>query len=98
MSFEMSLPHPPRIQSLAADGTEALAHDEKQWQLYFTVQRALQQVRAGQGRDSGGQCGEGRALGARQGLHSTLLRRSECALQPAACPGGVARQSFQCIM
>jgi hypothetical protein len=44
MSFEMSLPHPPRIQSVAVDGTEVVAHDEKQWQLYYSVQAALKKV------------------------------------------------------
>lgn len=41
MAFEMSLPHAPRIQAVGADGTETLAQDEQQWDLYFTVQKAL---------------------------------------------------------
>lgn len=44
MAFEMSLPHAPRIQALAADGAETAQQDEQQWDLYFTVQKALQQV------------------------------------------------------
>lgn len=42
MGFEMSLPHAPRIQAVAGDGTESLAADEQQWELYNTVQQALQ--------------------------------------------------------
>ena len=47
MALEMSLPHAPRIQQVAADGTEAVAHDEQQWQLYCTVQQALQAQQVG---------------------------------------------------
>ena len=47
MALEMSLPHAPRIQQVAADGTEAVAQDEQQWQLYFTVQQALQAQQVG---------------------------------------------------
>lgn len=41
MAFEMSLPHAPRIQAVGGDGAETLAQDEQQWDLYYTVQKAL---------------------------------------------------------
>ena len=66
MAFEMSLPHAPRLQTVGADGSEQVAQDEAQWQLYFTVQRALQQQQQQQqqqqvrsGLPGGGCCGGG---------------------------------------
>lgn len=53
MAFEMSLPHAPRIQALAADGGESLAADERQWELYFAAQAAIQEVRGGSHRGQG---------------------------------------------
>lgn len=46
MAFEMSLPHGPRTQALAADGAETQQQEEQQWSVYFTVQRALKEVSA----------------------------------------------------
>jgi hypothetical protein len=46
MAFEMSLPHAPRIRVVAPDGGETHAEDEAQWALYYSVQRALQEVGA----------------------------------------------------
>lgn len=47
MAFEMSLPHAPRIQAVGADGAETLAQDEQQWDIYFTVQKALEMQQVG---------------------------------------------------
>ncbi|KAL4423478.1 hypothetical protein ABPG77_003611 [Micractinium sp. CCAP 211/92] len=47
MAFEMSLPHAPRIQAVGADGAETLAQDEQQWDIYFTVQKALEMQQEG---------------------------------------------------
>ncbi|KAL4437158.1 hypothetical protein ABPG75_004297 [Micractinium tetrahymenae] len=55
MAFEMSLPHAPRIQAVGADGAETLAHDEQQWDLYFTVQKALAAQQEGGAADEAGE-------------------------------------------
>ena len=81
MSFEMALPHPPRIQHVAADGTEQVAQDEQQWALYYTVQRALQQV---------GTCRQGQAAAGWDKRCCSLvqhrLRRQRAGTLTALCP------------
>lgn len=62
MSFEMSLPHAPRIQAIGLDGSETLAQDEQQWDLYYTVQRAL----AAQQEGGGGEEADGDTSGTKK--------------------------------